>query len=54
MGPGKRLFGPDAPAPGFRSLDAKAFRNGATSVALQPEPFAVGEFTVVDGRETVA
>jgi dihydrofolate reductase len=49
VGGGKRLFPPDAPASGFRSLEARAFRNGSTYVALEPVPFAVGEFVVDDG-----
>lgn len=54
VGAGKRLFGPDAQPSGFRSLEARALANGSTYVALEPEPFSAGEFTVVDGREAVA
>lgn len=52
VGDGKRLFPPDAAPSGFRSLEARALTNGSTYVALEPEPFRIGEFVVdEDGRE---
>lgn len=49
VGDGKRLFGPDAPARGFRTVSAETTSTGVTALTLEPVPFAAGGFAVVDG-----
>lgn len=49
VGAGKRLFPSDAAPSGFRALESRGLGNGATYVALEPEPFRTGEFVVDEG-----
>jgi dihydrofolate reductase len=51
VGDGKRLFGPDAPASGFRTVSGATTPAGVTALELEPVPFSAGGVTVVDGKE---
>jgi dihydrofolate reductase len=53
VGPGRRLFTPDAPASGYRVLETRSTSTGAVYSALVPTPFRTGAFAVEDGAEVV-
>ena len=53
VGGGKRLFGADAPASGFRTVSAETTAAGNTYLVLEPVPFTAGGVTVVDGKEQI-
>lgn len=53
VGQGKRLFTDSAPATGFTLVDPRITSTGAVYSALQPAPFDVGAFKVVDGKDAI-
>ncbi|GAA3390848.1 dihydrofolate reductase family protein [Cryptosporangium minutisporangium] len=54
VGDGKRLFAPDAPPSGFRTVSAETTPTGVTALVLEPVPFAAGGFAVVDGSSQIS
>jgi dihydrofolate reductase len=50
VGDGKRLFDPQAPAAGFRTVSAETLSTGVTSLVLEPAPFSAGGVTIVDSK----
>lgn len=53
VGAGKQLFPAGAPPTAFTVVDSRITSTGAVYTALQPTPMSLGEFTVVDGKESV-
>jgi dihydrofolate reductase len=51
VGAGKRLFDPEAPASGFRTVSAETTSTGVMSLVLEPVPFSVGDVTVTSGKQ---
>lgn len=50
VGDGKRLFDPQAPASGFRTVSAETLSTGVTSLVLEPVPFTAGGVSIVDSQ----
>jgi dihydrofolate reductase len=54
VGAGKRLFSEGSTPRAFEVVERRATSAGATYLVLRPRDFAVGTFTVTEGKESVA
>jgi dihydrofolate reductase len=50
VGDGKRLFDPQGPASGFRTVSAETLSTGITALVLEPVPFTAGNAAINDSK----